>query len=72
MATCTALSLGLLARVAGLVLSYYANWLLDRIHDGIGAGLDFLADIREFGMWLFEILVNWCNPSHRTLEGWAN
>jgi hypothetical protein len=41
-------SIGLMARVIGVIVERYAGWLLDKIGDGAENGLDLLWDFQEF------------------------
>lgn len=50
-------AVGAFARVLSMVAAYYSDWLFDRLLDGAEAGLDFMADVREFFDALVGVIV---------------
>lgn len=47
-----AFSIGVLARLVGLIAERYAGWLLHKVSEGAELGIDALTDLREFMQWL--------------------
>jgi hypothetical protein len=49
-------TIGMLARVLGLIADHFAQWLLHQVSSGGEHGLSFLDDVWEFGQALLRML----------------